>query len=105
MGVESLQLLTPDDVERRLADRIRDERLRRNWKQSTLAERSGVSVPTIRRYEKTGRTTLRNLLLLLEALGRLDEFGNLLRPPPAASIEELEARVAARGKPRRRGTR
>ena len=105
MALPSLQLLTPEDVERRLADRVRAERLARGWKQSTLAERSGVSVPTIRRYEKTGRTHLHNLLLLLEALGRLDELHGLLESPAATSLEELEARATARENPRRRGNR
>lgn len=105
MTTPSLQLLTPEEIERRLADRVRAERLARNWRQSTLAARSGVSVPTIRRYEKTGRIGLHNLLLLLEALGRLDELRSLLEPPPAASFEALEARAAARANPRRRGTR
>lgn len=105
MAIPSLQLLTPADVERRLAGRVRAERLARSWKQTTLAARSGVSVPTIRRYEKTGRTNLHNLLLLLEALGRLDELEPLLRPPPATTFDELKARAAERERPRRRGTR
>jgi transcriptional regulator with XRE-family HTH domain len=105
MAISSLQLLTPDAVERKLADLVRDERLRFGWKQTTLAERSGVSVPTIRRYERTGRTSLRNLLHLLEALGLIDRLQGLLLPRPASSIEELEAREAARKRPRQRGTR
>ena len=88
---------------RRLAERLRDERLRRNWRQETLAERSGVSLPTIRRYERTGRTSIENLLRLCHALGRLDEFDSLLRPPPASSLAELEARSQIVDK-RQRGT-
>ena len=105
MSIASLQILTPDVVEHGLADRVRGERLHLGWKQSTLAERSGVSVPTIRRYEKTGRTSLRNLLKILSALGRLDDLEGLLRPPPARSIEELGARADLRENPRRRGNR
>ena len=97
-----LQLRTPEETERTLADRIREERLRLGWKQSTLARRSGVSVPTIRRFERTGRTSLRSLLRLCHALGRLDEFADLLAPPPASSIAELEARSADQAKGRRR---
>ena len=99
-----IQLQTPEDIARRLADRLRQERLRLRWKQSTLAERAGVSVPTIRRYERTGRSTLETLLRLCHALGRLGEFADLLAPPPASSLAELEARAADSGKrPRKRG--
>lgn len=34
-----------------LGDRIRDERVKRGWSQATLAEKSGVSRPTIARVE------------------------------------------------------
>ena len=100
------QLNTPEGIERRLADRVRAQRLRRGWKQSTLAERSGISLPTIRRYERTGRTSLGNLLRLCHALGRLDEFADLLKPPAAASLAELEAQSTVTTQPKRkRGVR
>ena len=101
-----LQRGTPDETARSLAERIRADRLRMAWKQQTLAERSGVSLPTVRRYERTGRTSVENLLKLCHALGRLDEFDTLLTPRPASSVAELEARDgAARAKGRRRGVR
>jgi len=99
-----IQRHSPNEIARMLAERIRAERLRREWKQDTLAERSGVSLPTIRRYERTGRTSLANLLKLCHALGRLDEFAELFKPPPASSIDELDARSAPKPK-RRRGVK
>jgi len=97
-----IQNHNPDEIARLLAERIRAERLRREWKQATLAERSGVSLPTLRRYERTGRTSIDNLLKLCHALGRLDEFADLFKPPPASSIDELAARTAPQPK-RKRG--
>lgn len=106
MARSPLQLVTVQEIERQLAGRVRTARLARGWKQSTLADRSGVSLPTVRRYERTGRTSLENLLKLCHALGRLDEFAELLKPPPAASMAELEARAAEADKPaRKRGVR
>ncbi len=104
MAKGPIQLHNPDEIASLLAERIRAERLRRAWKQETLAERSGVSLPTIRRYERTGRTSLDNMLKLCHALGRLDEFADLLKPPPASSIDELAARTASAPK-RKRGVR
>jgi transcriptional regulator with XRE-family HTH domain len=106
MSSSRLQLHVPEDILRQLADRLKVLRLERSWKQSTLAKRAGVSLPTVQRYERTGRTSLENLLRLCHALGRLDEFAELLRPEPASSLAELEARQEARtGPARRRGLR
>jgi transcriptional regulator with XRE-family HTH domain len=105
MAGTPFQIHSPDEVAQQLASRVRTERLRQGWKQETLAERSGVSLPTIRRYERTGRTSVGNLLRLCHALGRLDAFADLLKPPPALSIAELEARAATATPTRKRGVR
>ena len=105
MAKRSLQVHFPDEIAKRIAGRIRAERLHRSWKQQTLAERSGVSLPTVRRYERTGRTSVENLLKLCYALGRLDEFADLLKPPPALSIADLEAQSASTTPKRKRGVR
>lgn len=86
-----------------LAKRLKAERLRLGWKQQTLAERSGVSLPTLKRFEGSGQTSFSNVLQLCHALGRLDEFAELLKPPPAQSLEELEKR--SRVKQPKRGRR
>lgn len=89
--LERLSLRTPEQVSRSLAVRLRALRLARGWKQSTLAERSGVSLASLRRFETTGKVSLESLLKLAFALHRLDDFDALLQPPPASSIAELEA--------------
>ena len=86
----SLQLHTPVEIRRKLAARLRGLRIARDWKQSTLATRAGISVSTLQRYERTGKTSVENLLLICHALGRLDEFDQLFRPARANSIAELE---------------
>jgi len=98
-----LQLHLPEDVLEQLAERVRALRLEFAWKQSTLAERAGVSLPTVARYERTGRTSLENLLRICHALGRLDEFAALLEPAPAASLDALERAAEKPG--RKRGAR
>jgi transcriptional regulator with XRE-family HTH domain len=70
-----------------------------------VSERSGVSLPTVRRYERSGRTSLQNLLKLCHALGRLDEFAGLMAPPPASSLADLESRAAIATPARKRGKR
>jgi len=99
--MNGFSLHTPEEVGRTLAGRIKALRLAKGWKQATLAERSGVSLASLRRFEASGRASLQHVLLLAFALNRLDDFDALLQPPRAASIAELEA--AAKRPVRRRG--
>jgi len=94
-------LWTVDEIGRDLARKAKQLRLVRSWKQSTLAERSGVTLASLRRFERTGQVSLANLLRLSLALGRLGDFESILRQPEAASLRELEA--AATGPTRKRG--
>ncbi len=92
MPVVNPSLMLPPDVAGLLAVRVKTLRLQREWKRSTLAERAGVSSASLKRFETTGKISLMSLLKLAHALGRLAEFGDLMRPPQARSIDELEAR-------------
>lgn len=82
-------LETPEQVSRELAAKLRRLRLDRGFKQSTLAERSGVSLGSLRRFESTGKISLHSLLKLAFTLHRLGDFDEILQPPPARSTEEL----------------
>lgn len=84
-------LRTPEQVSAALAARVRELRLAKGWRQLTLAQRSGVSLASLRRFEESGKVSLQSLLKLVFALGRLDDFDAVLRPPPASSMAELEA--------------
>src|SRR5688572_19642558 len=90
--MQRFSLETPEQTSRSLAERARFLRLARGWKQSTLAERSGVSLASLRRFESSGRVSLQGLLRIAFALERLPDFAAVLQPPPAVSIAELEAR-------------
>jgi HTH-type transcriptional regulator / antitoxin HipB len=77
-----------------LADRVRQIRLGLELKQATLAARAGVTLASLRRFERTGEASLKLLLRVCHALGRVDEFDTILRPPAAQSLAELELRAA-----------
>lgn len=100
--IDPYALRVPEDVAADLGARARALRLERGWKQTTLARRSGVSLGSLRRFESTGQVSLKNLLALAFALHRLDEFDQLLQPPPFRSLSELEER---RKPERKRGSR
>ncbi len=79
-------LQTPFDVQRDLAARVRASRLSQNITQAELAERSGVSLGSVRRFEATGEISLRSLLALALVLGELKEFSSLFPSRHALSL-------------------
>lgn len=98
----SLSLYTPAELAKELGARAARLRLRQNWKRTTLAERSGVSAASLKRFETSGQISLDNLLKLALALGCLDQFERLMEPPPPTSLAALERQTTT---PRRRGKR
>ena len=83
-------LNTPEDISTALAARVRARRLALAWKQETLADRSGVSLASLRRFEKTGLISLQSLLKLAFAMDHLEDFEKLFQVPEARSLKDLE---------------
>ncbi len=88
-------LLTPPEAEKVLASRLKTLRLLAGFKRSTLAKRAGVSEASLKRFENSGQVSLKNLLRLAYALGKLEEFSELFKQPEAASLAELKAHSGA----------
>lgn len=93
MNAAKLTLIGPVNMAKALASRAKALRLLRGWTQNTLAERAGVTTPSYRRFETTGKASLELILKVAYALARLEEFEQLFQPPSARSIEELEQRT------------
>ena len=76
------------------------------WRQTDLAERSGVAIATLRRFERTGRIGFEGLARMLVTLGLADSFLNALKPPAAGptSIEAFLDAAPSR-QPRQRARR
>lgn len=90
LTMNNLSMQTPDETSRELARRVKQLRLIQGFKRQTLAGRAGVTTASLKRFETTGKGSLELLLKVVFALGRLDEMTNLLQPPPARSIAEIE---------------
>lgn len=90
-----IELQTPIEAQRSLADRLRAARVAMGLKQSTLAARAGVSLPSLRRFEQLGEISLKHFVRICHALGRLDELDRLFKPPPATTMAELESHVSS----------
>lgn len=71
---------TPLEVSVALAERHRSLRKELKLSQEEMAERSGVSLGSLKRFENTGKISLDSLLKLVNLLGRLNEVDKLLLP-------------------------
>ena len=92
----NINILTPPEVEKLLADRFKSLRLQARYKRTTLALRAGVTAASLKRFETTGQISLKNLLRLAHALDRLPEFAELLDDPQATSMAELREQAGAK---------
>lgn len=81
---------TNTQVIRELAQRSRDLRKANKLSQQELADRSGVSLGSLKRFETSGKISLESLVKILVTLGRSGELADLLKPRETPrSIDEL----------------
>jgi len=64
----------------KLVDNFRERRLQMNLTQAGLAERSGVPLSTLRKFEQKGLISLDSFLKLLSVIGGLEEMVDVLKP-------------------------
>jgi transcriptional regulator with XRE-family HTH domain len=69
---------TPLEISKTLARKHRTLRKQLSMSQEEMAERSGVSLGSLKRFESSGKISLDSLLKLMHLLGRLNEFDNFL---------------------------
>lgn len=81
----------PPDYLREIAGRAKARRLVLNFSQAALARRSGVSLGSLKRFERTGQISLAALLKLALVLDGLEAFDALFPAQPTVikSLSEL----------------
>lgn len=72
--------ISPAKAQRKIAQSVRDRRLNLELTQEGLAERSGVALSTLRKYEQKGVISLDSFLKLLSVVGGLEELVSALEP-------------------------
>lgn len=80
-------LITVPKAQKKLADFARAKRLQMNLTQSDLAQRSGVPLPTLRKFEQKGAISLESYLKLQMILGDLEQIIETLEP----ALEEFSS--------------
>ena len=88
-NIISFNILTPDDVAKQIATRVKARRLELNLTQEGIAERAGLKFATYRRFEQTGEISLKGLLQIGFALNALSEFDALFVQKQYQSLDDV----------------
>ena len=80
---------TAEELNQKLAERVRNIRRRRSISQQKLADMSGVSYGSIKRFEQTGQISLLSLTRIAMALDIAGELRNLFIEVPYQDIQEV----------------
>ncbi len=80
-----------EKIQKKLVQNIRERRLLLELTQEGLAERSGVPLSTLRKFEQKGLISLDSFLKILSVVGGLEEMMNVLKPmkPNFKSIDDV----------------
>lgn len=87
--MEQLVWETAEELDQKLAQRVRKIRKRRSISQMKLASMSGVGYGSIKRFETTGQISLISLTKIAMALDIADELRNIFTQVPYRNIQEV----------------
>lgn len=85
----SLYQKTWKEINNEVASNVQKLRKRKKISQKELAERTGVSLGSIKRFEQTGEISLQSLTKIAIALRAEDELESLFTSANFESIEEI----------------
>ena len=105
----SLNHLTDQEIALKIARALREWRVSprgAGLSQTALSKKSGVGLTPLKRFERTGGTTLLNLVAMFRGLDLLDRLEELVPDPETPSpLEILAAEKARLQKQRKRAPR
>jgi len=87
----SINIQTPESVMMMIRDKIKQRRLSLKLTQEGVAKRSGVSLGSLKRFEKSAEISLHSLLKIALVLECLDDFTTIAnsKQNKVNSIDEL----------------
>lgn len=91
-------LKPPRDIRLEMAERMKKVRLSQNLTQRDLAEKSGIPLATLRKFETTGEVSLKALVNFAIALSKAGDLAKVFYEPPTVDL------YAKRPKERRRAS-
>ncbi len=87
--LESYTLDNAADIAKALAGDFRKRRVEKNLTRELVAEKSGVALSNIVRFEQKGLISLQNLINLAIAMGYISEVKSIFAEPKYSTMEEL----------------
>ena len=80
----------PDEIAKEMANDFRKRRIEKNLTREQVADKSGVAVSNITRFEQKGLISLKNLIGIAIALEYTSEIKNVFSQPKYSTMEELQ---------------
>lgn len=103
--LDNIYILTDIELGNRIGVKIKTVRLKQNMSQDELADKSGVSISTIKRMEDGEVKTLESLIRILRTLGKLDIFIPLVEEEQLSPNEYYELTNKANKHKRKRASK
>lgn len=86
-----VKVQTVQSVTEQLVEREKQRRKKMHLSQRELANKSGVSYASIRRFENIGEISLNSLLKIANALDCLEDFNSVFKMPIVKSLKDYDA--------------
>ena len=80
----------PDEIAKEMANDFRRRRIEKNMTREQVADKSGVAVSNITRFEQKGLMSLKNLIGFAMALEYTSERRHVCSQPKYSTMEELQ---------------
>jgi len=88
-GILILDAFNPATIAKGISEHMRLRRLELNLTQQALAAKTGVSLGSIKRFERNFEISLKHLLMIAVILDSTDEFCRLFSQRQYQSIDEV----------------
>lgn len=92
-------LSSPAEIQQNLRENFKRARLSRNESQQQAAEKTGVPLSTLKKFEQKGVISLSQFLQLCHVYGDLSVFDRIMPEKDAVTMDEL---LSNKKKPRKR---
>ena len=89
MDNQFLNQKTPNEIAKSLADRIKEHRKKIKISQEVLAQKSGVSLGSIKRFETKHEISLQSFIKITIALDLDNDFQSLFTAKTYTTIDEI----------------
>ena len=87
--LENYTLDTVDVIAKGIAEDFRKRRIEKNLTREQVAEKSGIALANIVRFEQKGLISLKNLIGIAMAMEYTSEVKNIFSEPKYSTMEEL----------------